>query len=439
MSAQEWSITGVVSDSVQNPIPWANVIAIPQEKSESMKFAITVDKGRYKLLLSKKMSYEISVTFLGYQKFIYQLSPDNPAQNFNIMLHTASNMLGEVLIIEQPVTKHNDTLSYNVEAFRTGDERKLKDIIEKLPGIDMDKNGQITVQGKKVTKLTVDGKDFFGGGTKLAVENIPANAVNGIDFVDKYQSVGFMRDFDESDELAMNVKLKKDKKKFAFGSLEAGTDLNDKYFGHSNLFYYSPKTNINFIGNSDNSGQEFFTFRNVMDFEGGVGSLMNDGIFGNSLYNSELYQLVENQHFTNRENKFGAFNLSTQINYKLKFSCYAIGSGTNTGTSSQSIRQYILDENGYIENFASKSKIDNRFGLGKIVFDYKPSDTESFLFQTKLNYSENNEESQDISTIDTNSSAFLHLNSGNNSTFNELVEWHKKNIEEQGSISRFEI
>jgi hypothetical protein len=426
ISAQERSIKGVVSDSIENPIPWANVVAIPQDKSDGPKFAVTDDKGRYQLFLSKKISYEISVTFLGYQKFIFLLSPDNPIQNINIKLQTANNMLGEVLIIEQPVTKHHDTLSYNVEAFKTGDERKLKDIIEKLPGIEMDKRGQITVQGKKVTKLTVDGKDFFGGGTKLAVDNIPADAVMGIDFVDKYQSVGFMKDFDESEELAMNIKLKKEKKKFAFGSIDAGSDVNDKYVGHANLFYYSPKTNVNFIGDINNAGQQFFTYSNVRDFEGGYGSMFREGIFGKELFNGDLYNLTQNQHFTNRDNKFGACNLSSQLSNKLKFSCYVIGSITSIGDQSISDKNYLLNELSYDEKCSSKGITNNNFGISKFVFDYSPSDMESFYFQTKVKYSEDRSIKNIVSDIENIRSNFDQNSKNKVSSIVQNIEWNKK-------------
>ncbi len=424
--AQERSISGIVTDSLQNPLPWANVIAIPKDKSEGMKFAITDEKGRYKLLLSKKTVYEISVTFLGYEKFSYQILPDNPIQNVTIKLKPSNNLLGEVVIMEQPVTKNHDTLSYNVEAFKTGDERKLKDIVEKLPGIEMDKNGQITVQGKKVTKLTVDGRDFFGSGTKMAVDNIPADAVKGIDFVDKYQSVGFLRDFDESEELAMNIKLKKDKKKFAFGSVEAGSDFEDKYLGHANLFYYSPKTNINFIGDANNAGQQFFTYSNALDFNGGYGSMMRDGIFGNSVYDSDLYSLIESKDYTSRENLFGALNLNSQLSNKLKFSVYAIGSGTKSGSERLTDKEYFLGESGYKELYSTNGNTESKFGNSKVVFDYTPSDMESFYFMTKVKYSEDISYKKDISDIDDISSEFKQNSDNAAVALTQNIEWHKK-------------
>ncbi|EKT3967026.1 hypothetical protein JE952_000964 [Flavobacterium psychrophilum] len=139
----------------------------------------------------------------------------------------------------------------------------MKEILEKLPGVEVDKNGGVTVQGKKVTKMMVEGKSFFGGGSKLAVENIPADALDKIEVIDHFNQVGFMKQVSDSDDLAINVKLKEDKKKFVFGDIEAGVELagnNGFYLGHAGIFFYSPKTNISYIGDSNNIGKSTFAF-----------------------------------------------------------------------------------------------------------------------------------------------------------------------------------
>ena len=92
-----------------------------------------------------------------------------------------------------PVTVKGDTTTFKTEKFITGEERKLKNVLKKLPGVEVDKKGNVTVQGKKVTKMLVDNKKFFGGNSKLAVENIPANAVGDIEVIDNYNEVAFLK------------------------------------------------------------------------------------------------------------------------------------------------------------------------------------------------------------------------------------------------------
>jgi hypothetical protein len=424
--SQEINISGTVTDSLQNPLAWANVVAIPTDKSQQMRFAVTDDKGRYRLNLIKNVDYEIAVTYLGFEKHSFKLEAGTNNSVQHIRLKPADNLLGEVIIMDYPVRKNKDTLSYNVEAFRTGEERKLKELVEKLPGVDLDKDGQVTVQGKKVTRLSVDGKPFFGGGTKLAIDNIPANAVGGIDFVDKYQSVGFMRDFDESEELAMNVKLKKDKKEFAFGNVEAGSNGGNRYVGHSDLFYYSPRTNLTFIGDMNNAGKQFFTYQNAMSFEGGTGSLMQDGVFGGNTNRSEIYTLAMNQNFKDRTNKFGAFNISTSAGKRARINAYVLGFGSDINTASHTEKQYLLKEMSYSEKFGANRQSLQQLALGKVEIDFKPSDNESYLFQSKFKFSDNNNQSNEETETPGNVSRFIQNSDNQSVVANGQLEWHKK-------------
>ena len=131
----------------------------------------------------------------------------------NIVIVDDVNQLNEV-VIELPIIRKKDTIIYNIDKFTTGEERKLKDILKKLPGIEVDKNGNVTSEGKKVTHLLVENKAFFGGGTKLGVENIPSNAVDKVEVIDDYNEVSFLKGMTKTDNLALNIKLKRRQKEF---------------------------------------------------------------------------------------------------------------------------------------------------------------------------------------------------------------------------------
>lgn len=168
--SQNYILKGSVKDSLQNPLSYTNVIAEPIIKSNSLKFGITDEKGRYKIEL-KKGDYKIKVSYLGFQTKTLKLSIKSDTIK-NFILKEQPNNLDEV-IIEMPIVVKQDTITYNTGKFTNGKERKLKNILKKLPGIEVEKNGSVIVHGKKVTKLLVEGKPFFGGGTKLGVNNIP--------------------------------------------------------------------------------------------------------------------------------------------------------------------------------------------------------------------------------------------------------------------------
>ena len=151
------SLTGTISDTLNNPLESANVIAKPLQQNASIKFAIADNKGRYKLELEKDVRYEIRVSYIGFveETFIYE--PNSEIKTYDFKLKPTGIDLKEVIINHkyEPIIIKKDTLVYDVKAFTTGNERKLKDQLEKLPGVEVDKDGGVTVQGKRVTKFLV--------------------------------------------------------------------------------------------------------------------------------------------------------------------------------------------------------------------------------------------------------------------------------------------
>ena len=227
------TITGTVKDSLQNPLANANVIAKPLLENKGLKFAIADHLGRYKLELEKEVPYEIKVSYLGYKESLLKVDANSNLKEHHFVLQESGQQLKEIVIDYEykPIVVKKDTLIYNVASFANGNERKMKEVLEKMPGVEVDKDGAVTVQGKKVTQMMVEGKSFFGGGSKLAVENIPADALDKIEVIDHFNKVGFLKEVSDSDELAMNVKLKEEKKKFVFGDVEAGAEVaNDNGF-----------------------------------------------------------------------------------------------------------------------------------------------------------------------------------------------------------------
>src|SRR5690606_11867889 len=169
------------------------------------------------------------------QHFTFSTTNENKEKNF--MLKPATNELDEVVInYKIPLIVKQDTLIYNVESFADGGERKLRDLLKNLPGVEVDREGNVTVQGQRVTRDLVEDKTFFTGDSKLAVNNIPSDAVNKVEILDNYSEIPFLKGLEDSDEMAMNIKLKEDKKKFMFGDVESGYSYGneDRYLIHPN-------------------------------------------------------------------------------------------------------------------------------------------------------------------------------------------------------------
>jgi len=419
-NAQTITLKGSVKDSLQNPLSYANVIAKPADVSKNLQFSITDTDGLYKLELTKNEAYTISVSYMGYKTASFKFTATENTQQ-HIVLKDAPNQLQEV-VIEMPVTVKEDTITYNTSKFVTGEERKLKNVLKKLPGVEVDKNGGVTVQGKKVTTLLVEGKKFFGGGSKLAVENIPANAVDKIQVIDNYNEIAFLKNVSDTDEMAMNILLKEDKKQFAFGDLEAGKGNKDFYRAHSNLFYYSPKTNVNFIGNLNNTGEKTFRFKDYMSFQGGVSAILKgDG----SIYNvsaSDFANFMETQDLVSSTNKFGALNITKVVNSKLDISGYAIFSHSKNETLTENINQYTA----FIEEKEQTSNTRSILGIGKFNIEYAPNTNEQWYFKTQFKKTDNLKNNSIISSIENEHRSIFSENNAEAIYLNQNIEWHKK-------------
>src|SRR5690606_12339551 len=240
-------------------------------------WAMTDEKGFYSLELDSQLDYELEVSYMSYEKSVFTLRASDLRQELHFNLKLASHELGEVDINYQytPMLIKKDTVTFRLDAFTRGDERKLKEALEKLPGMEVDDNGQVRFQGNLVNKTLVENRLFFGGGSKLAVENIPADAVDKIELISNSSEIDFLKDLLLGEELAMNVQLKNDKKNLIFGDLDASVGLNEHRLAHAALFKYTPENNISLIADHNSLGKAAFTLEDAFRFQGGSQYLLN--------------------------------------------------------------------------------------------------------------------------------------------------------------------
>ena len=351
LPAQQIIVSGNVTDTLQNPLEYANIVAVPEIEGQDIKFAVSQGDGRYKIGLIKNQTYEVTVSYLGYKtqklKFI---APDKDIVKNIVLTESPSELNAVELNYKPPVIIKKDTTVYDVSQFTTGEERKLRDTLKKLPGIEVDKAGNVTSLGRRITKVLVEDKIFFTGDSKLAVNNIPADAVDKVEVLDNYTDNVVLKGLEESDDLALNIKLKEDKKKFAFGDVELGAGVEERYIIHPNVFYYSPKTNINFIGDLNNIGIKSFGFRDFIDFQGGFGQLLNNVGSSISAFNSDFSSFLNTQNFTSNINQFGALNIRQAINDNLDISGYVIASNSRTETAINTINEFLNITDAFTEN-----------------------------------------------------------------------------------------
>ena len=171
-------LEGIVKDSLKAPLESASLVAIDQKTNNLESYVLTDINGEYKLNLKNNSNYKIQVSYIGLRTINETLDTKEADILKDFVLR--SDIALDEVIVKMPVVVRGDTLIYDADSFKNGSERKLEDIIDKLPGVEINESGQIEVEGKVVNKLMVNGKDFFDGDTKIGTKNIPSSAVDKI-------------------------------------------------------------------------------------------------------------------------------------------------------------------------------------------------------------------------------------------------------------------
>ena len=377
---QKIKVEGTVKDETGNPLEMANVIAFKKGTNFLESYSITDSKGNYKLVLEDSQEYSLKINYLGFEPKIMELSLNNNLMDLvqDIILKEASESLNEVEIsYEIPIKISGDTISYNTDSFTNGTEKKLEDVLEKLPGIDIDDNGEVEVEGKKVTKVLVEGKEFFDGDSKLATQNIPANAIDKVQVLKNYNEVSGMRGVtNNEDNIALNIKLKKGKDKFWFGEVNAGagaSESNAKYIVKPKLFYYSPTRSINILADFNNIGEAPFTRRDYYRFTGGLrGGMSGNGTSFNVTSSGLGFLTTQNNRALEIVSNFGALNFSLAPKKELTFNGFGIVNNSQTDMFTES--KTVYNKTGLIDVSETTSAQESKLALLKFSTTYKPND-----------------------------------------------------------------
>ena len=378
-------LQGVVRDSLGSPLELANVIAINKQSSALESFSVTSEDGKFLLSLSKNQTYNMQVSYIGMKTFEQEISTQEQdiTKDFNLSLD--NNLDAVELSYEMPVTVRGDTLIYNADSFTNGSERKLEDVLKNLPGVEINEDGQIEVEGKVVNKLMVNGKDFFDGDTKLASKNIPSKAVDKIQVLRNYSEVGQLSGVtNNQDNVAINIKLKEGKENFWFGTVTAGGGVSEDeplYLAQPKLFYYSPKFSLNFIGDLNNTGETALSRRDIRGFGGGFRAPSNTSGTSINLGDNSLNFLTNQKDALEVKNQLGATNFSYSPSQALDITGFAILNSNRVTSREISFVQYTDSDLGIPDETTQQTSTQRSDqGLLKLSASFQPN------FENQLEY-----------------------------------------------------
>ena len=371
--AQQIKFAGVVQDSTGQKLASASLVAANAKTNAFQGYSITDEEGMFELAFKKNTAYVVKITYMGYKSVIDTIQTKEKDIFKKYILKPDKNQLEGVEIkYEMPVQIKGDTIVYNADSFTTGNEKKLGDVMKKMPGIEVAKDGTVKVEGKEVKKLMVEGKDFFGGDSKLATKNIPAKAVKKVEVLRNYNENAQMKNFEDNEEsYAINIRLKKGKKKFWFGEASAGAGTEEKYIFHPKLFYYSPDKTYNIIADFNNIGSPPLTWREMFKLSGGFSSRMyKSGASFSSDFSGLGFAVMQNDRARYQKNDFAAFNYNITATPALNLKGFIIGNYSKTEMLTETNRLYTT--NNLLEEIINSNRLKNKSGVGKFSLSYDP-------------------------------------------------------------------
>lgn len=383
-------VHGTVLDSTKLSVPGA-IVKCLNATGDSILTATDAD-GKFVFAAVKGPKFTIKVTSLGYQGIIRHYTLDNdtkPVILDPIILKVESNVLNQVNVVAiNPVVMKEDTVEYKASAYPVRANAPVEDVIKKLPGVDVDANGNITAQGKQVTKVRVNGKDFFGGDVQTATKNLPADVIENIQMIDDYGDQANLTGVKTGEpEKIMNITIRKDKN-YGYSLQGTGGDGRDllpaapnvtnenRYLGNINSFVFDGDRQIAVLGSINNTNANLFNFNSAGSSVGGGGFGGGGGGRGNALRAGVSSGLATTANGITDARSLGT-NFRDQ--WGKDVSAYGSYSFTDNSTFTQSINNqtnYLQrPSTSYQNSIEHDNPINHRFNFN---IEYKP-DTLNFL------------------------------------------------------------
>ncbi len=307
ISSYAQNVTGIVCDSLnREAIGYASVRILDIKDSTYIKGAVTSSNGKFTINQSKG-DYIIDISYMTNTRYTKQirLEDKQTLDLGTIYLGEASYMLGEAVVVAPvpDIVVKGDTIEYNADAYRVGEDALLLDLVRKMPGIDISSDGKLMANGKIISKILIDGKEFFGNDIDLALKNLPASMINKLQLFKEQSEMSRVTGFNDGNaEQVLNLTVKEALKQSIFGEGRSGYGSNGRYSNKLNAHYMLDDNQYSLIAN----------YKNITDdFEYSGSSSQYDGItknaevgFNFNALRSDKLNVGGNLHYDNNNNVF---------------------------------------------------------------------------------------------------------------------------------------
>lgn len=379
------SVKGHVFDTATNRgLAYATVSIVDSKDSTLVTFIRADSTGKFNFKTLEKGKYLISASYVGYVPVWKPIEV------------TAGNVLdlGQLILTDvlksndvtvtarrAPVTINNDTVEFNTENFKTQPNAVVEDLLKRLPGVTVDTDGTVRVNGQKINRVLVNGKEFFTGDPKIATKNLDADAVDKVQVFDKKSDRAEFTGIDDGNsEKAINLKLKKDRNKSTFGRVAGGAGGDDgRYDAQTNINKFNGDQQLSLLGMANNVNKQGFSLNDIMNFSGdlargmrntggGISISINSGGGGDN--GLPVTGLGQNQQGV-ATTYAGGVNYNDLWNKKSNVNTSGMFSDIDLATNRTTNRQNLLPGNSfdYLSNSNSARRIQQQRWNG--AFDHK--------------------------------------------------------------------
>ena len=259
----DFQVKGKLVDTLGNPIARATLKLYTVGRQDTLK-TVSNNVGFFLFKDVPTRNSVLVISSVGYGTTIKAITipADNEVLSIDkLVLANSYTSLQEVFVSVPPIMVKEDTVEYKADSFRLKPNAMVEDLLKKMPGIDVDKNGNITAQGKTVTKVKVNGKDFFSGDPKTATRELSADMIDKVQVIDDYGDMANASGIKDGEpDKVINLQLKKEKNRGIFGRSTTGLGTDNRYQGTANVNIFDNNKQITFFGGANNTNTSTFGF-----------------------------------------------------------------------------------------------------------------------------------------------------------------------------------
>lgn len=394
----------LVDTAARQSLTDVTVSVMRTKDSFLVHFTLSDKKGVFEIKNLEAGNYLLIGSFTGYQNFkkTFSVSAEKKVIDLGELVMQKEYKLLENVVVSDaaPVRVKDDTISFKADAFKTKPNASVEDLLKKLPGVQVQKDGTVSAMGENVQKVYVDGKEFFGNDPKLATKNITADMVDQIQvFDDMSDQAKFTKIDDGSRSKTINIKLKKDKNKGDFGKATVGAGTNGRYEGNLSFNHFRGSQRVSVLAAANNTNKQGFSFSDIISSMGGMGALKggSSGGFDAGALKGALVSGAGGFGGTGGSSSGVTTSKSAGINYndtwnsKIDFRSSYFFSQTDNLQKQNSYRQTYFPADSTSDAYTdSESRNKNKNHRLNARWEYAVDSLNSFLFTANLNVQKSN-------------------------------------------------